>query len=93
MVGRVTVGKKKYAQVETEMYQLIERADVLRRELTAGVEEDAASFEKYLQAVRLPKNTEQEIQDRDQAILAATLYAAQVPHHAAGLAMEVLISR
>lgn len=90
MVGRVTVGKKKYAQVETEMYQLIERADVLRRELTAGVEEDAASFEKYLQAVRLPKNTEQEIQDRDQAILAATLYAAQVPHHAAGLAMEVL---
>lgn len=90
MVGRVTVGKKKYAQVETEMYQLIERADVLRRELTAGVEEDAASFEQYLQAVRLPKNTEQEIQVRDQAIEAATLHAAQVPHHAAGLAMEVL---
>lgn len=90
MVGRVTVGKKKYAQVESEMFKMIERADALRRELTAGVEEDAVSFEEYLKAVRLPKNTEQEIQVRDQAINAATLHATKVPHHTAGLAMEVL---
>ncbi len=90
MVGRVTVGKKKYAEVEGEMWKLIEQAEGLRKELTTAVEEDAASFEGYLQAVHLPKNTEDEIEVRNQAIEAATLHAAQVPHHAAGLAMQVL---
>jgi glutamate formiminotransferase/formiminotetrahydrofolate cyclodeaminase len=90
MVGRVTVDKKKYAEVEGEMWKLIEQAEALRKELTTAVEEDAASFEGYLQAVHLPKNTEDEIEVRNQAIEAATLHAAQVPHHAAGLAMQVL---
>jgi glutamate formiminotransferase/formiminotetrahydrofolate cyclodeaminase len=90
MVGRVTVGKKKYAEVEAEMWKMIEQAEGLRKKLTDAVEEDAASFEGYLQALRLPKNTEEEIQERDQAIESATLHAAQVPHHAAGLAMQVL---
>lgn len=90
MVGRVTVGKKKYAEVEGQMWKMIEQAEGLRKELTSAVEEDAASFEGYLQAVRLPKNTEEEIQARERAIESATLHAAQVPHHAAGLAMQVL---
>jgi glutamate formiminotransferase/formiminotetrahydrofolate cyclodeaminase len=90
MVGRVTVGKKKYAAVETDMWQMIEKAEVLRKQLTAAVEEDANSFEGYLQAVRLPKNSDAEIRVRDQSIEAATLEAARVPYHAAGLAMEVL---
>lgn len=90
MVGRVTVGKKKYAEVEGEMWKMVEKAEELRKKLTDAVEEDAASFEGYLQAVRLPKNTEEEIQARDQAIESATLHAARVPLHAAGLAMQVL---
>ena len=60
MVGRVTVGKKKYAQVETEMLKMIESAEELREQLTSAVEADAASFDAYLQALRMPKNTPEE---------------------------------
>lgn len=90
MVGRVTVGKKKYIQVEPEMWKMIERAEILRKELTQMVEKDAASFEQFLAAMHLPKNSEDEIKLRDAEMAKATLHAAKVPHLTAGLAMEVL---
>ncbi len=90
MVARVTVGKKSYAAVETRMYEMIEKAEVLRKELTAAVEEDSAAFERFMQALRLPKNTEEEVVLRTTAMEEATLAAAVVPHRVAGLAMQVL---
>ena len=90
MVGRLTVGKKKYKAVEAEVWPLIEQADALRRDLTAAVEEDAAAFEAYMAARKLPRNTEEEKATRAQAILEATRHAAAVPLKTAHLAMEVL---
>ena len=79
MVARLTVGKKKYASVEFQMWNLIERAELLRASLTAAVEEDAAAFDAILSAVRLPKNTPEEQSIRAVAMEKATLGAAQVP--------------
>jgi len=90
MVGRVTVGKKAYAAVESRMWQIIEVADKLRLVLTAAVEEDAEAFNDFMRALKLPKNTEGEIAARSTAMEAATLEAARVPHRVAGLAMQVL---
>lgn len=90
MVGRVTVGKKKYAAVEAQMFAMIERSEELRRLLTLAVEEDAVSFEGYLAATRLPKNTAEENAARLAAMDAATRTAAQVPQRAAALCLEVL---
>ncbi len=90
MVGRLTVGKKKYKAVEAEVWPLIEQADALRRDLTAAVEEDAAAFEAYMAARKLPRNTEEEKAARSQAVLEATRHAAAVPLKTAHLAMEVL---
>ena len=90
MVGRVTVGKKKYADVETQMWQMVENAEKLRLDLTRAVEEDAASFQGYMTALRLPKSTEDEIAARNAAIESATLNAARVPFHTAEKTLQVL---
>lgn len=90
MVGRVTIGKKNYASVEPRMREMVEIAERLRVKLTRAVEEDSAAFEGFIQALRLPKNTDEEIQARFTAMDQATLTAAEVPHRVAGLAMEVL---
>lgn len=90
MVCRVTIGKKAYAGVEGRMFEIIEKAEELRRELTIAVEQDAAAFNTFMQALRLPKNNEEEKQQREDAMEQATLGAAIIPHRVAGLAMQVL---
>ena len=45
MVGSLTVGKKKYADVEEEMYALKAKCDKLQAELLKLVERDAEVFE------------------------------------------------
>ena len=55
MVARLTIGKKKYAQVEDQMNEILNQAERLRRELSEAVEADAAAFEGVLAAFRLPK--------------------------------------
>ena len=79
MVARLTVGKKKYAAVESQMWALLEKAEELRRSLTQAVEQDAAAFEGYLQAVRLPRNTPQEQEVRAAALEKATLACGPGP--------------
>lgn len=90
MVGRVTVGKKKYAAVEEEMTQMIHSAEDLREQLTQAVAADAASFEGFLKATRLPKDTEEQQVVRNAAMEAATIEAARVPFHSAGLCLKVM---
>ena len=90
MVGRLTVGKKKYAAVEQEMWRLVERAEELRIALTRAVEEDAQSFEGILNATRLPKNTPEEQKTREDALKNASIHAANVPLKVVKLSHEVL---
>lgn len=79
MVARLTVGKKKYADVEGEMFELVEQAETLRQSLTAAVDEDAQSFMAFMDATRLPKDTPEQQVERRAAMQAATLGAARVP--------------
>lgn len=90
MVGKVTIGKKKYVEVEPQMQQMIHEADELRIQLQNAVAEDAASFDAYLQAVRLPKDTPAQQAERSAAMEAATLQAARVPFHSAELCLKVI---
>lgn len=90
MVGRLTVGKKKYAAVQNQMHAMVERAEALRAELTAAIQQDSAAFEAVMAALKLPKETEEQQAERGRAIEEATLGAAQVPLEVAGKAVEVL---
>jgi glutamate formiminotransferase / formiminotetrahydrofolate cyclodeaminase len=90
MVGRVTVGKKKYAQVEAEMGSLIEEASELQQAMKEAVDKDAQAFSAYMQARKLPKDTEQEKNTRSQALYAASITAAEVPLDVAQNALKII---
>src|SRR5690606_1882423 len=90
MVARLTVGKKKYADVEARMMEIIVEADELRKKLTDGVQQDSAAFDAVMAALRLPKDTEAQQTARAEAIEAATIRAAEVPLEAARLATRVI---
>lgn len=79
MVARLTVGKRKYADVEAQMTEIINQAERLRRDLTAAVDEDAAAFDGILSSFKLPKDTDEQQIARNSALDQATLNAAQVP--------------
>jgi len=87
---RLTIGKKKYAQVEDQMIEILNQAERLRRELSEAVEADAAAFEGVLAAFRLPKETAGQKTQRLVAIEQATLEAAQSPLSVAQKAVLVI---
>ena len=56
MVGSLTVGKKKYADVEAEIIALQGKADALQVELLRLVDADAEAFEPLSKAYGIPKD-------------------------------------
>jgi glutamate formiminotransferase/formiminotetrahydrofolate cyclodeaminase len=90
MVARLTVGKKKYADVEARMNEIITEAEKLRADLTESVQRDAAAFGEVMAAFRLPKENEEQQNARAAAIEIATHHAAEVPLSVAARAARVL---
>ena len=90
MVARLTTGRQKYKDVEEECWQAIEKGEALRKDLTEAIELDAQSFEGILIARRLPRDTEENIQIREDAIKEASFTAAATPLHTAEMCLEVM---
>ena len=90
MVARLTIGKKKYAEVEADMRQVLEKAERLRKKLTLAITEDAQAFEAVMVAMKLPKGTPEETENRDNAILSSYIIAAETPLKTAESTLEVL---
>jgi len=79
MVCQLTIGKKKYAEVEAEMKGILAQAEALRTRFTSLVDEDTAAFNKVMEAYGLPKDSEAQKALRTAAIREATKEATQVP--------------
>ena len=90
MVAGLTMGKKKYAEVEAQMQAIRVHAEKLREDLTYAVDDDAGAFEAVMGAFRLPKETSDEQAARTASIQSATLNAAHVPLHVAEGAVKVM---
>lgn len=90
MVAGLTIGKKKYAEVEAEMQAVRVVAEKLRAELTQAVDDDAASFEVLMATFKLPKETEEQKEARNNAIIKATLNAAHIPLNVSEDALKVM---
>jgi glutamate formiminotransferase/formiminotetrahydrofolate cyclodeaminase len=86
MVARLTLGKKKYAEVQDRMAEIALIADQKRAFFEKAVQEDAAAFSALMTANKLPK----EAPERPAAIQQATIHAAAVPLHVAQTAAEIL---
>ena len=79
MVANLTVGKKGYESVFDEMKNISISAQKLKDELLLLVDEDTNAFNKLMEAIRLPKKSEEEISKRNKLIEETTLYASEVP--------------
>jgi len=79
MVGSLTVGKKKYIDVEKEIVALKTKSNRLQKELMGLVELDAAVFEPLSKAYGLPKKTEEEKQAKSVIMEEALKNASAVP--------------
>lgn len=90
MVGRLTLGKKKYIDVEPQISEMVLKSEELRVKLTRAVQEDSAAFDLIMQAVRLPKETLEQQQVRNEAIEKATIEAIKTPYETARLALQVV---
>ena len=75
MVGSLTVGKKKYADVEAEIIALNEKAAVLRGQLLDLMEKDAEVFEPLSKAYSIPKDDP----SRDEVMAVVLKQASEVP--------------
>ncbi|NLT14918.1 MAG: cyclodeaminase/cyclohydrolase family protein [Clostridiales bacterium] len=75
MVGSLTVGKKKYADVEAEIIALQAKATELQNELLYLVDQDAVVFEPLSKAYGIPK----EDPNRESIMEAALKDACSVP--------------
>lgn len=79
MVCNLTIGKKKYAEVQDEMKSVLEQNEQLRRKLTTLIDQDTEAFNAVMTAFGLPKGTESEQAARAAAIQEATKGATAVP--------------
>lgn len=79
MVGSLTVGKKKYADVEEEMWSLKAKADQLQKDLLHLIERDAEVFEPLAKAYGMPRATEEEKAEKARVMEIVLKDACSVP--------------
>ena len=90
MVCRLTIGKKKYAEVQQALTEVRDKSEALRAQLTEMIKKDGEAFDKVMAARKLPKDNDEEIKKRDAEMIAASKIAALVPLETAKLSLQVL---
>lgn len=90
MVCRLTVGKEKYASVQDKIKGVLSRLEELRGDLYALIEEDSKSFDRVMEAYKLPKTSEEDKVRRKKAVQEATRQATSVPLQIMEKGYEVL---
>lgn len=93
MVANLTVGKKRYADVEEEMQGFLCALNICQMEMTALADKDAEVFAPLAAAYGLPSETEEQKAEKDRVmeenLLAASLVPIQIMEKAVGI-MAVL---
>lgn len=87
MVGELTVGKKKYADVEDEIKAAMEQAMSLSDRLLACIEKDATAFEPLSKAYGIPKDEP----GRDEILEKCLKDAAAAPLEIFDLACDAIV--
>ena len=79
MVANLTIGKKKYADVEGQMKTIATEAALIRERLIRDIDRDSEAYDRVFAAFKLPKETEEQIAERSRTIQDAIKEAAMVP--------------
>ncbi len=90
MVAGLTVGRAAYADVNTEMAQALEAAEMLRERLHGMIRLDADAYAAFMTAVRLPRDTDAAAAERRAAMSAAAVLASEIPLETMRLCADAL---
>ena len=90
MVGSLTVGKKKYADVEADIIALKEKATALQADFLRLVEADAEVFEPLAKAYGMPRETEEEKAEKARVMAIVLKDACAVPMEKCCEAIDVI---
>ncbi len=90
MVGNLTLGRKKYAEVEPQIRDLLVRSAELTEQLKSLVARDAEAFQPLAKAYGLPQNTDSEKAERETVMQAALLTAVQPPLEIARVCVQTI---
>ncbi|HAJ31770.1 MAG TPA: methenyltetrahydrofolate cyclohydrolase [Candidatus Atribacteria bacterium] len=91
MVGNLTVGKKKYEDVEEDIKKIVSSSEKLRYELSHLIEEDVKVFNNFMATYKMPKDTEDEKKVRAEKIQESLIKAAKVPLRVAYKCLDIMI--
>lgn len=90
MVANLTIGKKRYALVEEEMMELLDRMRELQQDFLALADKDAEVFAPLARCYSLPAFTEEEKAYKDKVMEERLLDASLVPLEIMEKAAEML---
>jgi formiminotetrahydrofolate cyclodeaminase len=90
MVCNLTIGKPKYAEVESEMQALLEKSEALREAMTGMIRADVDVFDHLMATYGLPKDSDEEKAVRSEAIQSALKEATLVPLKCANACAEAI---
>lgn len=89
MVASLTVGKKNYEAVSEKMEEISKTMNAYKMMLVDFIDKDANSFDGVMQAMKMPKETDEEKAARTAKIQEETKYAAMVPFEVAEKTTEL----
>lgn len=94
MMAHLSFGKKKYEALDEKIKEEFEvkfdKLGQIREELSKLIDEDTKSFNEFMKALKMPKDTFKQITERQQAMADATLYSIKVPYKTAVLSLEAM---
>ena len=90
MVCSLTVGKKKYADVQDDIQNLLGRSEKLRAELEGLIEEDIKVYTELNTTMKMPRETDEEKAARNAAMDTALKAATGVPLKIAEVCVSVM---
>lgn len=90
MVCRLTIGKKKFEAVQSEIQAVLEQTEKLRQQTFELIKKDASAFDRVTEAFKLPKDSEEQKAQRSRAIQEATKGATLVPLKLMEYALEII---
>jgi glutamate formiminotransferase/formiminotetrahydrofolate cyclodeaminase len=89
MVGNLTLGKEKYADVQDKVEKLLASSEKLRDELQRLIQKDTEVYADVSAAFKLPRETEEEKAERAARIQEALKLATEVPFEIGEKCLEV----
>ncbi len=90
MVSALTLGREKFAAWQDSAEKAFAKADLLRREMLAAMEDDTAAFTQMSRAMALPRSTPDEKAARTEAIQTALTVCTESPLKIMELSLEAL---